>query len=77
VLKGANLHIHSGEMVALVAPSGTGKSTLLHSAGLLERPDSGDVLINGKISKYIGLSLVHIWHVTFQARICISRKHKL
>lgn len=47
VLKGANLKIHSGEMVALVAPSGTGKSTLLHSAGLLERPDDGEVLING------------------------------
>ncbi len=47
VLKGANLTIPAGEMVALVAPSGTGKSTLLHSAGLLERPDSGDVYING------------------------------
>ncbi len=47
VLKDANLQINSGEMVALVAPSGTGKSTLLHSAGLLERPDQGEVLING------------------------------
>jgi len=48
VLKDANLQIKSGEMVALVAPSGTGKSTLLHSAGLLERPDEGDVFINGQ-----------------------------
>ena len=32
-------------MVALVAPSGTGKSTLLHTAGLLERPDAGDVIL--------------------------------
>ena len=48
VLKDANLKIKSGEMVALVAPSGTGKSTLLHSAGLLERPDQGDVFINGQ-----------------------------
>jgi len=48
VLKDANLIIQPGEMVALVAPSGTGKSTLLHSAGLLERPDSGDVFINGQ-----------------------------
>lgn len=47
VLKDANFQIQKGEMVALVAPSGTGKSTLLHSAGLLERPDKGDVLING------------------------------
>lgn len=47
VLKDANLTIQAGEMVALVAPSGTGKSTLLHSAGLLERPDAGDVFISG------------------------------
>jgi ABC-type lipoprotein export system ATPase subunit len=37
-----------GETVALVAPSGTGKSTLLHLAGLLEHPDEGDVLVNGE-----------------------------
>lgn len=48
VLKDAELTIPRGEMVALVAPSGTGKSTLLHSAGLLERPDRGDVIVNGK-----------------------------
>ncbi len=48
VLNGANLDIAAGEMVALVAPSGTGKSTLLHSAGLLERPDAGDVYIKGR-----------------------------
>jgi lipoprotein-releasing system ATP-binding protein len=47
VLRGVNLTLHAGEIVALVAPSGTGKSTLLHLAGLLERPDSGAVLIDG------------------------------
>ncbi len=45
VLNGANLRIEAGEMVALVAPSGTGKSTLLHIAGLLEQPDGGDVFL--------------------------------
>lgn len=47
ILRGANLTVRAGEMVALVAPSGTGKSTLLHCAGLLEKPDGGDVLIGG------------------------------
>ena len=48
VLKGADLQINAGELVALTAPSGTGKSTLLHIAGLLEAPSSGDVLVEGK-----------------------------
>ncbi|WP_160004625.1 ABC transporter ATP-binding protein [Rhizobium sp. 18055] len=47
ILKKADLTLNSGEIVALVAPSGTGKSTLLHLAGLLEHPDSGEVSING------------------------------
>ena len=47
VLQGADLLVQPGEMVALVAPSGTGKSTLLHCAGLLEKPDGGEVLIGG------------------------------
>lgn len=48
ILEGADLAIMPGEMVALVAPSGSGKSTLLHIAGLLERPDGGDVVVNGQ-----------------------------
>jgi lipoprotein-releasing system ATP-binding protein len=48
VLDGAELTLQRGEIVALVAPSGSGKSTLLHLAGLLEKPDAGAVLINGK-----------------------------
>lgn len=48
ILKGADFALKSGEIVALVAPSGTGKSTLLHLAGLLEHPDGGDVMIGGK-----------------------------
>ncbi len=46
ILRGAELAVWSGQMVALVAPSGAGKSTLLHIAGLLERPDGGEVYIN-------------------------------
>jgi lipoprotein-releasing system ATP-binding protein len=47
VLRGASLTVRRGEVVALVGPSGAGKSTLLHIAGLLERPDSGNVMIDG------------------------------
>jgi lipoprotein-releasing system ATP-binding protein len=48
ILDSADFEIFPGEMVALIAPSGAGKSTLLHIAGLLERPDSGEVYIAGK-----------------------------
>jgi lipoprotein-releasing system ATP-binding protein len=48
VLRGADLTLRAGEIVALVAPSGTGKSTLLHLAGLLEKPDAGEVFIEGR-----------------------------
>ena len=48
VLRGADLSLRAGEIVALVAPSGAGKSTLLHVAGLLDRPDGGSVLIEGR-----------------------------
>ncbi|NQW09666.1 MAG: ABC transporter ATP-binding protein [Alphaproteobacteria bacterium] len=47
ILRGADLRLRAGELVALVGPSGAGKSTLLHIAGLLERPTSGRVLVNG------------------------------
>ena len=48
VLRGVDLTLRAGEIVALVAPSGTGKSTLLHLAGLLEKPDGGQVLLDGR-----------------------------
>ena len=48
ILRRAEVAVWSGELVALVAPSGTGKSTLLHVAGLLEKPDGGEVFIEGR-----------------------------
>lgn len=48
VLAGADIDIYPGEMVGLIGPSGSGKSTLLHAAGLLEKPNSGEVYINGR-----------------------------
>ncbi|WP_108502105.1 ABC transporter ATP-binding protein [Paracoccus indicus] len=48
VLDALDLTVARGEVVALVAPSGAGKSTLLHIAGLLDTPDTGQVLLNGR-----------------------------
>ncbi len=48
VLKGADLTVAAGEIVGLVGPSGSGKSSLLHAAGLLERPTSGTIRIGGR-----------------------------
>jgi lipoprotein-releasing system ATP-binding protein len=48
VLRGANLELAPGAVVALMGPSGSGKSTLLQIAGLLERPDAGEVLLDGR-----------------------------
>ena len=47
ILDGAELTLWPGQSVALVAPSGAGKSTLLHVAGLLEKPDRGEVYVGG------------------------------
>ena len=48
VLKGVDLQLFPGEIVALVAPSGAGKSTLLQIAGLVDKPLSGKIFIDGQ-----------------------------
>jgi lipoprotein-releasing system ATP-binding protein len=48
VLKDITFEVYRGEMVALMGPSGVGKSTLLHILGTLERPTSGDVFYEGR-----------------------------
>lgn len=47
VLKGIDLHVDKGEVVSIVGPSGAGKTTLLQIMGTLDRPDSGQIVIDG------------------------------
>ena len=48
VLRGVDLDVYPGELVGLIGPSGSGKSSLLHAAGLLEKPDAGLIAIDGR-----------------------------
>jgi lipoprotein-releasing system ATP-binding protein len=54
ILRGVDAELWPHQSVALVAPSGAGKSTLLHIAGLLERPDGGEVEIEGTPTSNLG-----------------------
>ena len=47
VLKGINLYVKKGEIVAIIGKSGAGKTTLLQIIGTLDQPDQGQVIING------------------------------
>ena len=48
VLRDINLDVHKGEVISIIGPSGTGKSTFLRCLNLLEQPTSGSILIDGE-----------------------------
>jgi lipoprotein-releasing system ATP-binding protein len=55
ILKGVDFNVDQGEIVSIVGASGAGKSTLLHILGTLDKPDEGEVELNGtKINKLSG-----------------------
>lgn len=49
VLRDINFEVHRGEVICLIGPSGTGKSTLLRALNMLEPPTSGDIRVNGEL----------------------------
>ncbi|NBU45723.1 MAG: ATP-binding cassette domain-containing protein, partial [Betaproteobacteria bacterium] len=48
ILRGVNLHLHRGQLVALIGPNGSGKTTLLRAMVGLQKPDSGEVRLFGE-----------------------------
>jgi putative ABC transport system ATP-binding protein len=67
-LRHSNLAIEEGEMVAIIGPSGSGKSTLMHIIGLLDRPSTGEVIVEGSDTAGMSqdeLSLLRNRHIGF------------
>ncbi len=86
VLKGVSLQVHQGEALAVIGPSGGGKSTFLRCLNLLEEPDGGDVIFEGQkinqkgtdVDKYrqkMGMVFQHFNvfpHMTVQQNITLA-----
>lgn len=55
-LQGVDLSVQRGELLALTGPSGSGKSTILNLCGLIDTPDSGDIVLGGTSVKHLNES---------------------
>ncbi|MEN9397616.1 MAG: hypothetical protein RLZ81_2146 [Pseudomonadota bacterium] len=55
-LQGVDLSVQRGELLALTGPSGSGKSTILNLCGLIDTPDSGDIVLGGSSVKHLNES---------------------
>ena len=66
VLKDVNCTIDKGEVISIIGPSGTGKSTLLRAINMLEPPTSGEIIVNGETSprpaiRWTGCAVIWAW----------------
>ena len=67
VLNGIDLELRQGEHLAIIGPSGGGKSTLIRCLTLLETPDEGEVVLNG----------VQVWNSTDHVKESVLRAHRI
>jgi tungstate transport system ATP-binding protein len=73
VLEVDRLDLHAGEVLAIIGPNGAGKTTLLLQLGLLERPDAGEVLFDGRPSRGHELKLRRRMAAVFQEPLLLDR----
>ena len=75
VLRGIDLDIARGEIVSIVGPSGAGKTTLLQIMGTLDRPDSGQTLIDGQDVSRLGEKRLALFRYGFGKKLMIHILH--